>query len=154
LSERHGARVALQIRLDGRWSRQERWATTQMRRSVPSAVIGQGSPAVARARRGFVSESGCSQSPTGDCDRGRGGSRANGISPILRRGRRPTRRRSAVADCPAKKHFGAVLGAGHDNQPVDWVVGVQRDESNPLRKQSTNRESGSLILGWCWRLRN
>jgi hypothetical protein len=67
LSERHGARVALQIRLDGRWSRQDRWATTQMRRSVPSAVIGQGSPAVARARRGFVSESGHHNSPTDHC---------------------------------------------------------------------------------------
>jgi hypothetical protein len=44
------------VDLDGSWSLQDRWTTTQMRRSVSSAVIGRASPAVARARWGFVSE--------------------------------------------------------------------------------------------------
>ena len=38
--------------LEGRSSRQDRLVTTQMRRSVPSAVIGQLSPTVARAEVG------------------------------------------------------------------------------------------------------
>jgi hypothetical protein len=49
-----------------RRSRQDRWTTTQMRRSVPSAVIGQASPAVARARWGFASEGQRRGSPTGN----------------------------------------------------------------------------------------
>jgi len=58
-----GARVA--VDRDGRRSRQDRWATTQMRRSVLSAVISKASPAVARVRRGFVSEGRQRGSPTG-----------------------------------------------------------------------------------------
>jgi len=40
------------VDLDGSWSLQDRWTTTQMRRSVSSAVIGRASPAVARAEVG------------------------------------------------------------------------------------------------------
>ena len=50
---------------DGRRFRQDRCATIQTRRSVPSAMIGQASPAVARARRGFASEGRRRGSPAG-----------------------------------------------------------------------------------------
>lgn len=42
--------LVITVVLDGSWSRQDRWATTQMRHSVSSAVIRLASPAVARAR--------------------------------------------------------------------------------------------------------
>ena len=53
------------VDLDGRRSRQDRCAPIQMRRSVPPAVIGQASPAVTRARRGFASEGRRRGPPTG-----------------------------------------------------------------------------------------